>query len=59
MPPNPKSINEARDDDARNALVALQRAALRARQTAAQTQTALVVVKDGKLVREMVDWGER
>ncbi|MCQ8102569.1 hypothetical protein NP590_00520 [Methylomonas sp. SURF-2] len=53
---NTKPINQTRDEDARNALAALQRAALQARRIAAQTRTALVVVKDGKLVREMVDW---
>jgi hypothetical protein len=53
---NNKPIDQARDEDARNALAALQRAALQARRIAAQTRTALVVVKDGKLVREMVDW---
>ena len=53
---NDKPITEARDEDARNALAALERAALRARRIAAQTGTALIVVKDGKLVREMIDW---
>jgi hypothetical protein len=53
---NNKPVSEARDEDARNALAALERAALQAKRIAAQTRTALVVVKDGKLVREMVAW---
>ncbi len=53
---NNTPISQARDEDARNALAALERAALQARRIAAKTRTALVVVKDGKLVKEMVDW---
>jgi hypothetical protein len=49
---NPKPLSEAKDEDARNALAALERAALRAREIAIQTGTALIFVRDGKIVRE-------
>jgi len=49
-----KPISLARDEDARNALAALERAAIRARQIAAQTQTAIVVVRNGQLIKELV-----
>lgn len=51
---NNKPISLARDEDARNALAALERAAIRARQIAAQTQTAIVVVRNGQLIKELV-----
>jgi hypothetical protein len=41
------------DPDMENATAALIRAAKRARQLAAQTRTEYVVVRDGKLVREI------
>ncbi len=41
------------DPDMKNATAALLRAAKRARQIAAQTGTAIVVIRDGKLVREI------
>ncbi len=41
------------DSDMENATKALIRAAKRARQLAAQTGTGIVVVRDGKLVREV------
>lgn len=41
-------------DPARRVLDALQRAGRRARRVAAQTETRLVVVRDGRLVREPV-----
>jgi len=53
---NSNPINEALDEDVRNALAALERAALQARRIAGQTGTALIIVRDGKLVREMIDW---
>ena len=49
---NAKSLQDAKDEDLRNALPALQRAAQRARQIAAQTQTAMIVMRDGQMVRE-------
>ena len=41
------------DPDMENATIALIRAAKRARQLAAQTHTEIVVIRDGKLVREI------
>ena len=49
---NIKSLQDAKDEDLRNALPALKRAAQRARQIAAQTQTAMIVMCDGQKVRE-------
>lgn len=49
---NPKLPSEARDEDARNITAALERAALRARVIAAQTNTCIVVVRNGKIVKE-------
>jgi hypothetical protein len=47
-----QNLSKARNPDLlRASLVALQRAAELARQTAMQTNTAIVVVKDGKPVR--------
>ena len=46
----PRPLSEAKDEDMRYALVALERAALRAREIAKQTNTAIVVVQDGKIV---------
>ena len=47
----PRAITEAKDPDLRAASTALLRAAAQARQTAIQTDTNLVIVKDGKLMR--------
>ncbi|WP_347262104.1 hypothetical protein [Rudaea sp.] len=44
-------LSKAKNPDLRASLAAMHRAAELARQTALQTNTALVVVKDGKLVR--------
>ena len=49
---NTKLLQEIKDEDLRNALPAMQRAAQRARQIAAQTQTAMIVMCDGQMVRE-------
>ncbi|MBF0400368.1 MAG: hypothetical protein HQL90_06325 [Magnetococcales bacterium] len=49
---NSKPLSQARDEDARHVEQALERAARRAREIAVQTRTALVVVRDGQLVRE-------
>lgn len=46
-----KDISEAKDPDMRASRAALQRASLLARQIAIQTNTHLVVVKDGRLLR--------
>jgi hypothetical protein len=50
-----KDISEARDPDLRASTAALQRAAALARKTAIQTDTGIVVVKGGKLVRISAD----
>jgi hypothetical protein len=47
----PKNINEAKDPDLRASAAALRRAAEMARKTAIQTDTNLVIVKNGKLTR--------
>lgn len=49
---NPKPLSQARDADVRNITAALLRAGQRARALAAQTETFIVVVRDGKLVKE-------
>jgi len=48
---NPKPISEARDEDAKNATAALKRAAQRARIVAEQTNTAIIIMRDGKITR--------
>lgn len=47
----PHDISNARDPDMRASLAALRRAAQLARKTAIQTDTELVVVRDGHTVR--------
>ncbi|MBX3617237.1 hypothetical protein [Nitrosomonas sp.] len=47
---NQKSIKLAKDPDLAGSLVAIRRAAQRARQLAANTNTELVVLRDGKCV---------
>ncbi|MCP5425339.1 MAG: hypothetical protein H6970_09770 [Gammaproteobacteria bacterium] len=46
-----QDISKAKDPDLRASLIAVQRAAALARKTAIQTDTAIVVVKNHKLVR--------
>jgi hypothetical protein len=46
-----QDLSKAKNPDQRASLAAMQRAAQQARKTAVQTDTALVVVKDGKLLR--------
>jgi len=46
-----KDISKARNPDLRASLVALHRAAEMARQVAIQTNTAIVVTRNGKLTR--------
>lgn len=48
-------LSKARNPDLRASLAALQRAARMARQIAIQTNTAIVVVQNGKLVRIPAD----
>lgn len=49
-----KSIELSENIELSGSLSALRRAGIRARQIAAQTGTALIVWRDGKIVREMV-----
>ena len=44
-------ISEAKNPDLRSSMAAMRRAAALARKTAIQTDTAIVVVRDGKVVR--------
>lgn len=46
---------KAKNPDLRNSLIAMKRAAEMARQIAIQTNTAIVLVKDGKVVRIPAD----
>jgi hypothetical protein len=47
----PRELSKARNPDLRASLPAMRRAAELARQTAMQTDTAIVVVRDGKPMR--------
>jgi len=47
----PQELSKARNPDLRASLAAMLRAAESARQTALQTGTAIVVVRDGKPMR--------
>lgn len=48
---NANDIANAKDPDLRSSLGALRRAAQQARKTAIQTETNLVIVKDGRMQR--------
>jgi DNA-directed RNA polymerase subunit K/omega len=48
---NPQDLSQAEDPELRGSLAAMQRAAKMARQIAIQTNTAIVVVENGKPVR--------
>lgn len=48
---NANDLTKAKDPDVRSALGALRRAAQAARKTAIQTDTHLVIVKDGRIQR--------
>ena len=50
-----KDISNAKDPDLRASLGALRRAAQHARKTAIQTETNLVIVKDGRMQRISAD----
>ena len=52
---NQKSTKKPRDPDLVGAEIALRRAAERVRRRAAETGSAVVVVRDGKVVWEKVD----
>ncbi len=47
------------DEDLKGTLAALRRAAKRAREIARETGTAIVVIRDGKLVREILPSKDR
>lgn len=47
-------VSRLKDSDMKAAPTALARAAQRAREIAARTGTPLIVVRDGKLIEEMV-----
>jgi hypothetical protein len=51
----PSDISQAKDPDLRASLAAMQRAAQSARKTAIQTDTAIVLVREGQLVRVSAD----
>lgn len=51
QPVTHKDLSKSRNPDLRASLAAMQRAAAMARQIAIQTDTAIIVVRDGKLVR--------
>ena len=44
-------ISQAKNPDLRGSMAAMRRAAALARKTAIQTDTAIVMVRDGKVVR--------
>lgn len=46
-----KDISEAKDPDLRASVAAMRRAAQMARETAIRTDTDLIVMKDGQLIR--------
>ena len=50
-PVTPQELSKAKNPDLRASLAAMRRAAEMARRTAIQTDTDIVVVKDGKPVR--------
>lgn len=50
-PMKPRDLSEARNPDLRGSLAAMQRAAKLAREIAIQTNTAIVIMRDGKPVR--------
>ncbi len=47
-----RPLIEAQDEDIRNALFALQRAAYQAKKIATQTQTSIVIMREGIMVHE-------
>lgn len=46
-----KDLSRAKNPDLRASMIAMRRAAAMARETAIRTDTGIVVVRDGKLVR--------
>jgi hypothetical protein len=56
---NPKPISKELDEEVRNVTAALMRAGQRARIIAAQTHTDIVIVRNGKLIKEVPVMQER
>ena len=52
---NPEDISKAKNPDLRNSLIAMKRAREMAIKIAIQTNTAIVLFKDGKVVRIPAD----
>lgn len=52
---NAQDITNAKDPDLRASMTALRRASALARETALQTNTAIVILEDGKLVRILAE----
>lgn len=50
-----QDLSDAKDPDLRTSLVALRRAAQLARRTAILTETDIVIVKDGQMLRISAD----
>ena len=50
-----RDISKAKNSDMRSSLAALKRAAQMARETAIQTNIAIVIFRDGKMVRIAAD----
>lgn len=53
-----QQISQLPDSDMQNAAAALMRAARRARKLAAETGTEIVVMRDGKMIREFPKMSE-
>lgn len=49
-----RSIEEMKDSDLRGVLPALKRAAIEARKIAKETGTAVIYMKDGKIIKEYI-----
>lgn len=52
---NKSELSQAKDKDLPASLIALRRAARAARETAVRTDTAIILVRDGKLVHVTAD----
>lgn len=57
--PHPNLVSRLADADMQAAPVALLRAARRAREVARQTNTAVIILRDGELVEERAPAAER
>ncbi len=53
---NQVRIAQAKDKDLPASLVAMHRAARQARELAIRTNSAIIVIRDGKLVRISAEW---